>query len=261
MIKPRKVRKAAPVGTLTKTLRLLNFVCEAQRGVALQEVSERTGLNKSTSYRLMAHLEHERYLARDAANAYVMGIRIIELARRENWVEGLRAKAWPFLVELARETGETVNLAVLDTDSIRYLDVVESRHVLRLVSLPGMKRPLHSTALGKALMAFLPEEDREGLINVLNFRQLTPKTITSAALYRTELGKVRERGYAVDDEEAVAGARCVAAAIFDSQEQPLAAVSVAGPVSRVTQGRVGSLGQAARATASRISEKLWDRPF
>jgi DNA-binding IclR family transcriptional regulator len=248
-----KSRKVQPVGALQKTLRILELVCESPKGLRLKEISEKTGFNKSTAYRFLAHLEREGYLIRNGPQTYVLGIKFIEMASRGNWVEGLRSISWPFLLELQRAVPETANLAVLDLDSVLYIDVLESPHAFRLVSTPGMKRPLHCTALGKSLLAFLPEAEQRRLISAITFERLTPRTITSPARFRKELARVRSSGYAVDDEEAVVGARCVAAPIMDSKQHPIAAVSVSGPTSQISRDRIFSIARAVRGTAAAIS--------
>jgi DNA-binding IclR family transcriptional regulator len=254
-----RARQAQPVGTLRKTLEILELICDAPRGLRLKEISEKTGFNKSTAYRFLAHLEKEGYLVRNGSQSYMLGIKFIEMAARSNWVEGLRSIAWPLLLELQRATGETVNLAVLDVDMVLYVEVLESAHAFRLVSKPGMKRPVHCTALGKVLVAFLPETHRERLLSSVKLDRSTARTITSPARFRKEVAMIRKKGYAVDDEEAVAGARCVAAPILDSRERAIAAISVAGPLSRITRGKVPSLGRALQGTAIAISARIGAR--
>ena len=107
-------RQAQPVGTLSKTLKILELICDSPKGLRLKEISEKTGFNKSTAYRFLAHLEREGYLVRNGSQSYVLGIRFMEMAARGHWVEGLRSIAWPFLLDLQRLTSETVNLALLD---------------------------------------------------------------------------------------------------------------------------------------------------
>lgn len=249
-------RKPQPVGTLKKTLRILELICDSPKGLRLKEISEKTGFNKSTAYRFLVHLEREGYLVRNGSQAYVLGIKFIEMATRGNWVEGLRSVSWPFLLELQRTVLETVNLAVLNLDSVLYVEVLESPHAFRLVSTPGMKRPLHCTALGKALLAFLPGADQERLLSALTFDRLTPRTITSPARFRKELAHIRECGHAVDDEEAVVGARCVAAPILDSNQRAIAALSVSGPISRLSRTRVPSIARAVQGAAGAISTTI-----
>ena len=252
-------RKVHPVGTLQKTLRILELICDSPKGLRLKEISESTGFNKSTAYRFLVHLEQEGYLVRNGSQAYVLGFKFIEMAARGNWVEGLRSMAWPFLIELQRSVPETVNLAVLDLDSVLYVEVLESPHAFRLVSTPGMKRPLHCTGLGKVLLAFLPAADQERLLSAMTFERMTPRTITSPVRLRKELAQIRERGYALDDEEAVVGARCVAAPILDSRQHAIAALSVAAPVSRISRGQIPSFTRAVQGTAAAISGTITSR--
>jgi IclR family KDG regulon transcriptional repressor len=254
-----RARKAQPVGTLSRTLRILELICDSPKGMRLKDISEKTGFNKSTAYRFLAHLEREGYLVRNGSQSYVLGIRFIEMAARGNWLEGLRSIAWPLLLDLQRTTSETVNLAILDVDSVLYVEVLESPHAFRLVSRPGMKRPVHCTALGKALLAFLPESDQERLINSLTLERLTARTITSSASLRKEIANICEKGYAVDDEEAVLGARCVAAPVLDSKVHAIAAVSLAGPLSRLTRAKIPSLAKALQNTAMAISAGIGAR--
>ncbi len=112
-------------------------------------------------------------------------------------------------------TTETVNLGVVSGLDVLYVDVLESTHSFRMVSQIGARRPLHCTALGKAMLAFLSPSEREGAIGSLRLEKFAPQTISSAASLRKELKKVAEQGYAVDDEEACVGSRCVACPIFD----------------------------------------------
>jgi DNA-binding IclR family transcriptional regulator len=252
-------RKVQPVGTLKKALQILELICGSPKGLRLKEISEKTGFNKSTAYRLLVHLEREGYLVRHRSQAYVLGIKFVEMAARGNWTEGLRSIAWPFLLELKRNVLETVNLAVLDLDSVLYVDVLESPHAFRLVSMPGMKRPLHCTGLGKALLAFLPAADQERLLAAMTFERVTPRTITSPARLRKDLAHIRECGYAVDDEEAVIGARCVAAPILDTKQRAIAAISVSGPISRISRARILSITRAVRGTALAISGTIVSR--
>lgn len=252
-------RQAQPVGTLSKTLRILELICDSPKGLRLKEISEKTGFNKSTAYRFLAHLEKEGYLVRNGSQSYVLGIKFIEMAARGNWVEGLRSIAWPLLLDLQRATSETINLAILDVDSVLYVEVLESPHAFRLVSRPGTKRPLHCTALGKALLAYLPEPDQERRLSSLTLERQTTRTITSRTRLRKEIARIRERGYAIDDEEVHVGARCVAAPVLDSREHAFASISLAGPVSRIPRAKIPSLAKALQSTAIAISARIGAR--
>jgi IclR family acetate operon transcriptional repressor len=139
---------------------------------------------------------------------------------------------------------------------VLYVDVIESPHEFRLSSRVGTRRSLHVTALGKALAAFLPAELRASVLSTIKFQPATPKTIMNLVQFRQELEKIRRQGYAVDDEEAVQGARCVSAPILNADREPIAAVSVSGPVTRVSPNQVAALAGAVNSAARAISAAM-----
>src|SRR2546423_1182745 len=156
MIRARE-SKSAPVGVVTKVLHILETLHDAPQGLQLKDVALQTGINKSTAYRFLAHLEHEGYVFRDTSGAYAIGVRLARLASGTSYQTTLRKISRPILQQLWRATGETVNLAVLDGREVLYLDVMESSHTFRLVSQVGIRRPVYCRALGKAMLAFIPE--------------------------------------------------------------------------------------------------------
>jgi len=175
------------------------------------------------------------------------------MSARGNQGATLQAVARPVLWELWKSTQETVNLAVLDQGTVLYVDVIESPHEFRLSSRVGTRRSPHVTALGKALAAFLPAGARDNILSTITFQPATSKTIMNLLQFRQELEKVRRQGFAVDDEEAVQGARCVSAPILNSDREPIAAVSISGPVTRVSPNQVGALAEAVCDAARAIS--------
>jgi DNA-binding IclR family transcriptional regulator len=257
-----KVRKsaAAPVGVISKVLRILEAIQEAPSGLGLKAISDLTGVNKSTAHRFLKHLERENYLISTEDGAYLIGPRFWQMTAHVNHRATLQAVARPILWDLWKSTQETVNLAVLDRETVLYGDVIESPHEFRLASRVGTRRALHATALGKALTAFLPEEQKQNILKTITFQASTPKTIMNLVQFRQELLKIRRQGFAVDDEEAVMGARCVSAPILDAQGLPVAAISVSGPVTRVTPDQVPALAGAITSAARAISVELGFSP-
>lgn len=253
----QRVAKADPgsasVGVISKVLRILEALQGSSAGLGLKAICDRTGIHKSTAHRFLKHLERERYLIRTEAGAYLIGPRLSQLSVRGNQEATLQAVARPILWELWKSTQETVNLAVLDQRTALYVDVIESPHEFRLSSRVGTRRSVHVTALGKALVAFLPRDRQETILDSIAFQAATPRTIGNLVQFRQELEKVRRQGYAVDDEEAVQGARCVSAPILNSAGEPIAAVSVSGPVTRVSPNLVNALAGAVTSAASAIS--------
>jgi DNA-binding IclR family transcriptional regulator len=255
-LSPKKNLKGATVGVLTKVLKIFDLLQSHPAGVELKEISLATGINKSTSYRFLSHLERESYVKRTAAGSYVIGVKLIALGNGTDHRTMLRETSLPTLRELQKVTQETVNLGVLDEDQVLYIEVLESPHAFRLVSQVGIHRPLHSTALGKALAAFMPADRREQLLNGMTFQPFTRRTISSSLRFEKELAEVYRRGYSLDNEESVPGARCVAAAIVNSRNEAVAAISVSGPVARITRDKVPAVAAAVKEAVRTISERM-----
>lgn len=255
MIRARE-SKSAPVGVVTKVLDILETLHDAPSGLQLKDVAQLTGINKSTAYRFLAHLEHEGYVFRDSSGAYAIGVRLARLASGASYQTTLRKLSRPILQQLWRVTGETVNIAVLDGREVLYLDVMESSHTFRLVSQVGMRRPVYCTALGKAMLSFIPEEEQQYFFDGMSFERFTPHTIRGAVQLRKEFALIRQRGYSIDNEEAYLGSRCIAAPIFEASGKIAAALSVSGPTTRVTRERVPVVAAAAKSAATAISRTL-----
>ncbi len=252
----RQGAKPITVGVLTKVVRIFEALRCSPSGMNLTGICKQTGLNKSTAYRFLSHLEWEGYLNRDEAGSYTLGMKLFLMPSGSSHQTMLREVARATLRELLTATGETVNLGVLDYGMVLYLDVIESTHEFRLVSRIGMRRPLYSTALGKALAAFLPEEEREHVLNSIRFEVLTPHTITNLAELSKELETVRRQGFSLDDEESVEGARCIGAPILNWQQEAVASISIAGPVTRISRDRVPVFATAVRDAAQKISVRI-----
>jgi DNA-binding IclR family transcriptional regulator len=257
-----RARAESPqVGVISKVLRILECLQGASAGLTLKVICDSTGIHKSTAHRFLKHLEREGYLIRTQTGAYLIGPRLAQISARGNQSATIQAVARPILWELWKSTQETVNLAVLDQGTVLYVDVMESPHEFRLSSRVGSRRSLHVTALGKALAAFLPPEQRESILGAITFQPSTPHTIMNLVQFRQELQKVRRQGYAVDNEEAVQGARCISAPILNANREAIAAVSVSGPVTRVTPAQLPALARAVTAAAGTISEVMgFSRP-
>src|SRR6201987_5860500 len=252
-----KVEKAngasGSVGVISKVLRILEALQGSSSGLGLKAICDQTGINKSTAHRFLKHLERERYLLRTEAGAYLIGPRLSQLSARGNQEATLQVVARPILWDLWKSTHETVNLGVLDQGTVLYLDVIESPHEFRLSSRVGTRRSVHVTALGKALVAFLPKETRQRVLATIQFQPLTSKTIMNLVQFRQELGIIRNQGYAVDDEETTLGARCVSAPVLGANREVVAAVSVSGPVTRISPAQVPALAGAVMNAARAIS--------
>ncbi len=248
--------KSAPVGVVTKVLRILEALHASPAGLQLKDVARQTTIHKSTAYRFLAHLENEGYVFRDATGAYAIGVRLARLGSGITYQATLTKISRPVIEQLWKKTGETVNLAVMEGAEVLYIDVLESSHTFRLVSQVGARRPLNCTALGKVMLAYLPPSEQQALFPKMTFERLTPHTIVKLAHLKKELGEVRARGYSMDNEEAYLGSRCFAAPIFEQSGKVVAGISVSGPTSRVTREKVPLFAGAVTAAARAISRHL-----
>lgn len=257
---PVRICRSAPVGVLSKLLKLFDVLASAPDGLPLKEVAGRTGIHKSTAYRILAHLQMEGYLHRDEIGAYLIGPKLVRLGSGISYQTSLRKISRPVLQELWKMTGETVNLGTLDGLEVFYLDVLQSPHPFRMASPVGTWRPVYCTAMGKTMLAFLPPEEREHAVRSLKFERFTPHTITHPTRLRQELTTIRQTGYGVDDEEATLGARCISAPVIINQGRVAAAISVAGPVTRISRDKIPFVAKAVVASARAVSSRL-DAPI
>ena len=242
-----------PIAVLAKALDLLDEL-EAHESLTLTELSAHAGVNKTTALRVLANLEERGYVERDAATGrYRLGYRLLQLGVRKSRGLDLRTVARPILQRLQAEFDETVNLAVPDRDGIVYIDIVESARGLRMAATIGQRDDYHSSSLGKAIMAWWPASILEDFVRRHPLARKTPRTVVEPAALASELAHVRARGYAVDDEENELGARCVGAPVFDHRGGVVAAISVAGPASRLTPDRVDGLGSAVAGAGRHVS--------
>lgn len=248
-----KRQREVSVGVISKVLRILEALQTSSSGLGLKAICDDTGINKSTAHRFLRHLEREGYLLRTEDALYLIGPRLTQLSMCASMGATLQAVARPVLSNLWRSTQETVNLGILDRGTLLYIDVMESPQEFRLVSRVGSRRSLQETALGKALAAFLPANEYERVLRGVIFQRVTPHTITNLTQLRAELDKVRRQGYAVDNEEALLGCRCISAPIFNSDRAAIGAISISGPVTRLALAQVPTFAKMVKAAANAVS--------
>lgn len=246
---------------LDRTFQILDILSSDGMGQGITELAEKLQLHKSTTHRLIMVLESSRYVEKDAANGkYRLGSRIIELGLSALSRLDLYQVARPHLRHLVNETGETAHIGVMRDGEIVSLLNCESTQTLRTPSTIGTRHPVHCSSLGKAILAFGMPEELERFLHHRVFERYTRNTITSADLFRKEVESIRRIGYAVDDEEREEGLRCIGAPVFSSSGDTVAAVSIAGPVFRITRDRTSALAAAVMKAAESISASLGHRP-
>lgn len=246
------LRRKEGVQTLVRGLTLMEAVGSGLR--SLEEVAARTGLSRSTAYRLLAALCRKGYLRHVPQEGYFLGPRLIELGFKAHAQLHLPSVARPHLEWLSQETGETVHLAILDGTEVVYVDKVPGRRELQMSSYIGVRLPAQSTALGKALVAGRPSE--EWAQHFVPGLKRTERTIETFERFCEELERVREQGYSVDLEENERGIRCIGAPIFDAGGRVVAAVSLSSAVVYLDEERIPKLAPLVMEAARRISSAL-----
>ncbi len=207
--------------------------------LGVTELSKRLKLHKNNVFRLLATLESRGYIEQNKATEnYRLGLKALELGQTFIKQMGLLRQAKPILEKMVEECNETSYVAIYKDNYIVYLDVVETNLTVRVVSRVGSRLPAYCTAAGKVHMAFMTDEELEELLGKIKFEQITPTTVSSPEAMREELAKVREQGYAMDDEELDLGVRCISAPIRDYTRRIVGAISISGPTMRVGDDRI-----------------------
>lgn len=243
------------VPVVLSTFHILEELSKAG-ALTLNEVTARTGVAKSTVFRILNTLHHLGYVSRDGLRTYRVGRAVADLVSDVAVTDALRRLALPHMLKLRDEFGESVNLGQLQLDKVVYLEVVPSEMSLRLQERPGASVPAHASALGKAILAFSPFEIVDSLTRARELAALTPNTITSAEQLTRELQRVRAQGYALDREETMLLASCIAAPILDSRGVARAALSISGPTTRFQPRRDDRVIKSLIAACNEISREL-----
>ena len=240
------MREATPQGTykvqaLDRAFAVLDLLGESDTPQGLAQVASSLQLHKSTAHRFLMVLEKHRMVERTVGGKFRLGLRLFDLGNRAIEQYDLRERAQPHLRRLVAETEETAHLCILEGAHVIYIDKIEPARSVRMITRIGASNPVHCTSVGKAMLAFLPEERITDILGRLRFERFTNRTISTVEALRAEIEKTRRRGYAVDDEEFEEGLRCIAVPVLDAQRLPVAAVSVSGPSFRVTAQKLPSI--------------------
>jgi DNA-binding IclR family transcriptional regulator len=245
------------VQVLERSLGILELLSSNGPELSLIELSEQLRLHKSTTHRLLGVLEQHRFVEKSSSSGkYRLGLKLFELGSKAiadlNW----RERARRHLQRLAFDTGETAHLCILDDGEVLYLEKVEAPRTVRVPSIVGRRYPAHCGGAGKALLAFQPEEEIDELIKRRGLKSYTRNTFTTPAQLKEGLRLVRERGYAVDNEEFEEGLECIGAPIKDYSGKVIAAISIAGPTFRMTEEKIAVLARSVIEAAQELSADL-----
>lgn len=247
--KPRGTIAATPavgqVQSLTRGLTLLELIADSHGSVALTELAQQAGLPNSTTHRLLTTMQQQGFVRQVGdlgfwtigAHAFVVGSSFLQS-------RNLLALVHPVLRSLMETSGETVNLAVLDLSDHQavIIDQVQCTQLMRMSAPIGGKLPMHASGAGKVFLAHLTDEQVTALLHQKGLHHYTPKTLMSPQSLKANLAQVRKAGFSFDDEEHALGLRCVAAPIYDEHGEAFAAISISGPIARMTDDRITELG-------------------
>jgi DNA-binding IclR family transcriptional regulator len=222
----------------------------------MTQIAEQVGMHKSTVHRLLATLEKKRFVQRDPViGSYRLGIRLLQMAYLTLEGNDLRQLSLPFLRHLGEQYQETVHLSVLDEPDVIFLAVIESPQRVKLAAAIGQRLPAFTTASGKAILAFMPHETVQHILGH-GMPPYTRRTLRLSEEFFEGLRRVREMGFALDEQELEEGINAVAAPVLDLSNQPIASVAVAGPAYRLTRERMIEIGPLVVATAQDIAHEV-----
>ncbi|HLI13512.1 MAG TPA: IclR family transcriptional regulator C-terminal domain-containing protein [Alphaproteobacteria bacterium] len=262
----RAPRRAPGEGTghvqsLTRGLTLLERLSEERYGISLTDLAQRVGLAPSTTHRLLKSLEKMKFVYQDEERGlWYVGVKAFSVGTAFLRDRDFVSVARRFMRRLMEESGESVNLAVLDAGEVVFLSQVECRQMMRALAPPGGRVGAHCSGVGKALLSVLPDAEIAAILHRRGLPRFTRNTVDTPARLKQDLALARERGYALDDEEQAIGLRCVAAPIHDEYGEPLAAISLSGPKARITDDRIPALGMLVKRVAGEITAALGGRP-
>jgi DNA-binding IclR family transcriptional regulator len=243
--------------SLERGLRVVEVIAARGGFTSLAEISRRTGLHRSTAHHLLQTLVSIGYLRQDpASRGYELSSKLFKLTGRTWTPEQLGSVGHPFVAELARVSAEGASLAAFQDGAVTIVAKCDHDGPVRVVQDLGAERPIHATAVGKAIVAFLPRPELTGVLTRMRYERYTPKTLATREAFEAELRRIRAAGCAMDDEEHIEGIRCIAAPVYAYTGQVVASLCAVGPKSRMTRQRLRELRLPVTERARALSERL-----
>jgi len=253
----KKSQPNYPIKVLNKSLSILEILLKQGSAMNMTEISEKLELYPSTIHRILDTLKHWGYVEQNPhTQKYQLGLKVLELGMAKLHQMDLVREATPCLKELVDQCNETVHLGVLEEGEVLYLAKEESSQTIRMCSYAGKRAPLHCTALGKVLLAYLTEEQRKKILSEKELLRFTEKTITDKKELERELNKIKKQDFALDREENEKDVRCIAAPIKNYQGKVIAAISISGPVYRMDINKQNHLQEVLIRISKKVSKRL-----
>jgi DNA-binding IclR family transcriptional regulator len=244
--------------TVERTLSILETVAHSTGGLTNSDISRRLKLPKSSASYILRILEQRGYLTRETnSGKYRLGLKLMGLTRESATHTDIREVAKPIMESFVKRTGLSTHLAVLDNGRAVYVEKVENPNsFIKMDIWIGHRLPVHSTAIGKVLVSQMTDGDVSAILALRGMEKKTAKTITNPKRYLKELEKVRNFGFAVDDEENSAGVRCISSPIFDAQGKIVAALGTSDTIIRLDESYLPKIVEMVKKSATQISKLI-----
>ena len=240
-----------------RALSIFELIAESQYGLSNSDLSRRLQIPKSSASYILRVLEKRHYLQRDERGKYRLGLKLVSLTRDALTHLDIREIAKPILEQFLQKSRlAEAHLAVLDNGRAVYVEKVESQSFVKMDIWVGHRLPIHTTAIGKALVAFLPENETLQILSLHGMEKKTRKSINNPQKYLRELEKVRQYGFAIDDEENAEGVRCVASPIFDANGKVTAALGTSTIIMQLNETQLPKVVEMIKDAAAKVSQRL-----
>jgi DNA-binding IclR family transcriptional regulator len=250
------VKKQYSVPALEKSIAILDYLANQEKDYTITEIHQDLDIPKATVFMILQVMESNNLVIRNQSGRYSLGPKIYTWGMDYMTKMELKKIAHPFLEELSKETGYTVHLGKIVENRVLFIDKVEQPSFIKFNTYIGMRNDIHCCALGKSIAAHLDTRELDGIINAIGLGKYTPNTITDYAKFKEALERIRETGYAIEDEEGEIGVRCIGSAIFDLEGHVVGAVSITALKSELTSDMFHFIGSKVNHKAQKISEAL-----
>lgn len=251
-----KAAQPSSVQALDRALHILEIMSEAD-GLTLTEIANQADMAPSTAHRLLMTLQGRGFVqVDDEMGRWVVGVGAFGVGMAFLRGRKLVTTGRAVMHELMEESGETANLGVEDEGEVVFISQVETHEAIRAFFRPGRRGAIHASGIGKALLAAMPDERVRALIKAKGLKGFTANTHTDLDSLLADLAEIRSRGWSLDNEEATLGMRCIASVIYNEYGEAIAGVSISGPTVRITDERLGELGDLVKRASLDITAAI-----
>jgi len=248
--------KKYSVPALEKAMAILDLLDKADQEYTVTEIHTQLDIPKATAFMILNVLESYNVVKKSNYGRYTLGPKIYTLGMSYMTKMDLKKIAKPYMEQLSKETGFTSHLGIILDAGILFIEKVEIQSFIKFTTFPGMRSDIHTTSMGKAIAAFMPEQEVDEILGSIKLGRYTANTITEKDKFKEVLERIRQTGYSIEDEEGEIGVRCIGAPIFDIDKKVVAAVSITALKSDLTVDLFQQIGDQVKATAHKISTDL-----